>query len=120
MAMSDPYTTPTHCDWCGQPLDMSYVMAEFGVCQPCNRKLDDAFIAGFGLVEGEHYETDAAGNVDCWCGDVTVMAGAAWKTICERAGGWDDVPLADLVRRTRDFLAYYHGALPAPFGQPVD
>ena len=54
-------TAGNRCEWCGNALDPSYVLADFGVCHPCHRKLDDAFIAGFGLVEGAHYEKDAAG-----------------------------------------------------------
>jgi hypothetical protein len=109
---------PAGCTWCGQPLDLSYELAEYGVCQACTRKIDDAFIAGFGLREGEHYENSPAGDVEYWLGDVTVCAGGAFLKICERTGAWEDVPLADLVRRTREFLAYYHGPLSAPFGDP--
>jgi hypothetical protein len=109
---------PVCCTWCGHPLDASYALAEFGICEPCNRKLDDAFIAGFGLREGDHYDKGPGGDVTAWCGDVTVFASAAWSTICKAEEAWEDVPLGELVRWTRDFLAYCHGRLPAPFGEP--
>jgi hypothetical protein len=98
-------------------LDTSHVLAEFGICDRCNRKLDDAFIAGFALREGDHYDKGPDGEVMYWCGNETVFAAAAWRTVCAGAGAWDDLPLADLVRQTRDFLAYCHGRLPAPFGE---
>jgi hypothetical protein len=117
MTMRGP-DDPAGCTGCGHPLDASSALAEFGICEGCNRKLDDAFIAGFGLREGDHYDTGPGGAITAWCSDAVVMAAAAWQTICERAGAWEDVPLADLVRQTRDFLAYCHGRLPVPFGEP--
>jgi hypothetical protein len=110
---------PVHCTGCGQRLDYTYDLAEFGVCEPCTRKLEDAFIAGFGLQAGEHFEKDTDGNITDWYGDA-IFAGAAWMTICERRGAWADAPLDELVSLTKRFLWACHGPLPAPFGDPDD
>jgi hypothetical protein len=109
---------PEVCDQCGTTLDYSYALAEFGTCQACTRHFNEAFIRGFGLVEGTHYERDAAGDVTAWCGDAPFAASAIWLTVCTQTPHWEDRPLAELVRATRRLLATYHGRLPPPFADP--
>jgi hypothetical protein len=101
-------------------LDYNYALAEFGTCQSCDEKLSRAFIVGFGLVEGEHYGLDGAGNVSYWDGDVTLIASAAWLHVCDGVSDWEAVPSEDLVAQTRHFLWSCHGELPPPFGLEVD
>jgi hypothetical protein len=112
-----PYDDET-CAYCGSLLDESAVLDERSACAPCDRKLDDAFIAAFGLVENEHFEKDAAGNITFWRGDATLIAASAWMTACQQVGPWEDALPAELVAMTRAMAALWPGgdAWPAPFG----
>jgi hypothetical protein len=111
---------PAICLHCGSIVDPQAAQYCFDTCTACSNKLTRAFIAGFGLVEGEHYGLDGAGEVDCWDGDVTLIANAVWLTVCDRADDWASTPLEDLVEATREALYRFHGQLPPPFGLEVD